>query len=181
MQKTTIDELSLLLRNANKPSLYPHDISSEISSSEKILLCLCRQNQMGVTPIDFFVLTEFKLIFEVGGQGRFQLKGAWLPLDTITLVKVETLFIFGTEIKLITNRNGRVISIPCKKDKALAEYIANNIKKAVADAKFRIKMGRVIQNTSDNIADQLTKLSDLHKNGIISEDEYIAAKNKLLK
>lgn len=65
--------------------------------------------------------------------------------------------------------------------KALADRFAAILRQATeAEEAARFKFPSKARTTSKDIADQLTKLGDLRKNNLITEDEFNAAKRKLL-
>jgi hypothetical protein len=111
----------------------------------------------------------------LGGQGS-----ETIPMKNITSVEVrECSFVNGGHLMI------SAIGVSSKENKIQfggfsgrdeMNKNANAIKAFIVE-----KMGEISQPTSDsNMSEELTKLAALKANGILSEEEFTQAKNKLL-
>lgn len=116
------------------------------------------------------VSTNRRLVFIDKGF-LYGLKVEDFPLDKITTIQYETGLILG-EIKIHTSGNiAKIYNVEKATARSFAEFVRNKLSQPKET---------IAQSTQPNVLDQLEKLAKLKDNGIISEEEFIEQKKKLL-
>lgn len=122
------------------------------------------------------VSTDRRLIFIDKGL-LFGLKVEDFPLDKITSIQYETGLMFG-KVTIHTSANIAVIDQVIKSQaRGFAEFVRNKLSQP--------KQPQVVQQVVEvapqaDILGQLEKLAQLKEKGILSEDEFLEQKKKLL-
>lgn len=118
------------------------------------------------------VSTNRRLIFVDKGM-VFGLKVEDFPLDKISSIQYETGLLLGS-IKIFTTGNiAKIDNVEKSSAKNFAEFVRDKLSQPK----------EVVTNTiisEPNVLDQLEKLAKLKENGILTEDEFIEQKKKLL-
>ena len=116
------------------------------------------------------VSTNRRLVFIDKGL-LYGLKVEDFPLDKITTIQYETGLLLG-EIKIHTSGNiAKIDNVEKTTARSFAEFVRNKLSQPKET---------IAQSTQPNVLDQLEKLAKLKDNGIISEEEFIEQKKKLL-
>ncbi len=116
------------------------------------------------------VSTNRRLVFIDKGL-LYGLKVEDFPLDKITTIQYETGLLLG-EIKIHTSGNiAKIDNVEKTTARSFAEFVRNKLSQPKET---------IAQSTQPNVLDQLEKLAKLKENGIISEEEFIEQKKKLL-
>lgn len=167
IRECTIQELQLhVMKEAQK----------FILKDEKILLCSEHSEQgffSGFTRYFVFIITE-KQLLTLSGSKSDHISVQSEPLDRFLSVSQSR----GSDGYVITVA-GRDFYFYDRKD--LAGHFAIILKQAIEEANSaRFRLPSQSNPSSKDIAEQLTKLIELRKNDLISEEEFVAAKRKLL-
>jgi hypothetical protein len=143
------------------------ELPSILAPSEKIDNLI-----QGVYSGGFGILvsTNRRLIFIDKGL-FYGLKVEDFPLDKITSIQYETGLMFG-EIKIHTSANIAKIE---NVDKSSARKFAEFIRDKLSQPKENISV-----SSQPDILEQIEKLAKLKENGILSEQEFVEQKKKLL-
>ena len=116
------------------------------------------------------VSTNRRLVFIDKGL-LYGLKVEDFPYDKITTIQYETGLLLG-EIKIHTSGNiAKIDNVEKTTARSFAEFVRNKLSQPKET---------IAQSTQPNVLDQLEKLAKLKDNGIISEEEFIEQKKKLL-
>ena len=116
------------------------------------------------------VSTNRRLVFIDKGL-LYGLKVEDFPLDKITTIQYETGLLLG-EIKIHTSGNiAKIDNVEKTTARSFAEFVRNKLSQPKET---------IAQSTQPNVLDQLEKLAKLKDNGIISKEEFIEQKKKLL-
>ena len=122
--------------------------------------------------VGILVSTNRRLIFIDKGF-FFGLKVVDYPLDKITSIQYEAGILFGT-LKIVTSGSqSQIENVPKKEIRHFAEFVRNKIAKGSSHSD-----NAVLDNS---IINQLEKLVGLRDKGILTEEEFIKEKSKLLK
>lgn len=124
--------------------------------------------------IGILVATESRVIFI--DKGIFNLKVEDFPYDKITSIQFETGFVMGKLIILASGNKAQIEDVV--KDRV--KPFADNVRTRISELGKKENSQTVIVNQQIDIAEQLTKLSGLRDNGILTEEEFQTQKQKLL-
>lgn len=117
------------------------------------------------------VLTDRRLLFLF--EGLMSSTSEDFPFDRITSVQWSSGILFGSVIVHAGGQKAKVENV----DKAAGRRIVDQVREHMAGVPAA---SRAVQAALGGAADELMKLSELHKSGILSDDEFTAAKTRLL-
>ena len=185
----TLDELDLLDREyAQKNKRNNGNLRNLIGDHEKIIFCY---HQLASIPnrsgfgakldILFYILTDIKLIFTSYASNPVYL----MKINDITNVMINTPGFLRSGSMWIGYGNGKTPFIEDFNDTDFLQGISDAIKKAKANLDVRSHSATININTpkissQESIAEQLVKLADLHKSGVLTDDEFKRAKERVL-
>ena len=179
------------------PQDFQSVVNRNMSSAELCEFCLYAEEEKGFLSLErreVILVTNYKLIKFTQQSHRNIETGIAMGLTAIGLERIQAVKIHGRDVwidygqRLIDN-DGRVMDdlvewykIPFGNDESLKIKFHDILTKTVADAFTRVRTPAVHihQGSIPDIGDQLLKLAELRKSGAISNDEYEAAKRKLL-
>lgn len=122
----------------------------------------------GLTAL--IALTEKRIIFldkKIFGGAKTE----EFALNKISSVQMDSGFVFG-EIKIIASGNNAKIKVL---DKVAAQKFVADVRQAIEGAETKRSAP-----ASDSMAEQLTKLASLLNKGLLTEDEFMEQKRRLL-
>lgn len=123
------------------------------------------------------VATNKRLVFVDKGL-IFGLKVEDFPYEKITSIQYKTGLVLGKITIFASGNKADIENVDKKQTRNFAEYVRAKITKTTDHATKSMSSS----NTSSlDIADQIKKLADLRDSGILTEEEFITQKEKLLK
>lgn len=152
-----------------------------IPKDEKVLICLEWTRRTFFGGLDMYgvdIITEKQLFHAnlyVDKDGRIGASST--PFQGFETVRrdVDSNDLIGYEVYF----DSRGFTFINRKD--VADHFADALEQGIAGARERkFKLPLSISSSSDRIADQLIKLIELRNNNLLTEDEFNAAKRKLL-
>lgn len=129
------------------------------------------ENKIGV-----LVATNKRLIFVDKGL-IYGLRVEDFPYDKITSIQYETGLIFGEIIIFASGNKAKIEQVDKKKTRDFSDYVRARITEIKEHSSYPSEKH---QNSSGDLADQIKKLADLKDQGILTDEEFIAQKKKLL-
>ncbi len=186
MEKISLEELDkierLIATQRKRQSLR---FSERFPEPEKVILCLYEPIKSGTyrigNDIRFFVLTNFRIVYSIYGTN----KTMEIMLKTCHHAKL-TKDIWGTFDLDVFSPESRFVMSFAKKEKEIAEYLTSELNQAISRSKIPISTATLNINSSSvvprnsQLADELRKLSELHSLGILTDEEFSRAKQKLI-
>lgn len=145
-----------------------NELPAILASAEKVdnLAQGIYNNQQGI-----LVSTDRRLIFI--DKGLSHLKVEDFPLDKISSIQYETGLVFGS-ITIHTSGNAaKIMNIGSASARSFAEFVRGKISQPKEATTTTIV-------SEPNVLDQLEKLAKLKESGILSEEEFLEQKKKLL-
>jgi hypothetical protein len=182
MQKISFDELikieQSIAKNSARPSLCLQD---RISPQEKVILCAYHTYKILFIRdvVEFVILTDYKIIVS---NTLDELNYKEIMLDN-KLIRA------GIDLGIINlyyeggSPHGEILTKSIKSQK-LAELWVSEINNAISQAKVRVRAGAgnsaSTSSKNETIADQIQKLSELHQAGILTDEEFAKAKQRVI-
>ena len=204
----TLDEVIALEEEySRKNKRQSCDIRNLISNHEKIILCCYNlveiQNYFGMVTnsgrrpdLLFYILTDVKLLMSYQVGLTSEIGFIDIPLDKIKEIQIyptSALFnikpsgisIIGyTEFYRVGNEASDAFFIfEGIKDSDFLQKVGVSIRQTKANFDFGLRSPnahRTTESNSNSTVEQLEKLADLYKSGVLSDDEYKRAKEKVL-
>src|SRR6266508_1070434 len=179
---TTLDELDQLEQQYSKKNKRASwNLRDRIGDDEKVLFCYYEIRQQDIL---FYILTDIKLIVTWNGSPF----NVWeYKLNEVNnVVPNHSLGMFGSGgIAVHSKSTPSVMIFDGNKDRDFLQSISGIIRKAKANHEVRLRSATININTpktsnQNSIAEQLAKLADLHKSGVLTDDEFKRAKEKVL-
>jgi hypothetical protein len=179
---TTLNELDQLEKQYSPKNKRPSwNLRNRIGDDEKILFCYYEIREQDIL---FYVLTDIKLIVTWNGSPRnlweYQLN------EVNNIVPNPSLGIFSSGGIVIHSKNTPPVTVfDGNKDRDFLQSISGSIQKAKANLDVRLRSSTININTpktqnQDSIPEQFAKLADLYKSGVLTDDEFKRAKEKVL-
>ena len=178
----TLDELNRLEQQyAQKNKRASWNLQNRIGDDETILFCYYEIRREDVL---FYILTNIKLIVTWNGMPS----NVWeyKLTDINNVVPNHSLGMFSSGGIILHNKITASVSIfDGNKDLNFLQNVSGIIQKAKANLDVRLRSSTININapetlSQDSIAEQFVKLADLHKSGVLTDDEFKRAKEKVL-
>jgi hypothetical protein len=179
LTSTTLDELDLLEQQySRKNNRRNKNLRNHIGDQEKVIFCFY---EIRDGTIAIYILTDTKLIFSSINP---------LVLNEITLDRVKSVTVnyagwFGSGgIRVYFDARSDTMFYGIK-NRNFLHRISGIILNAKANYNVRLHSSPFTMNepaitNQRSIAEQLEKLSELHKTGVLTDDEYERAKGRIL-
>ena len=170
----------------NRPSL---DLINRIAPHEKIIFCLYDQHVVGwyfglINPkpdISFWILTDFRLIYCDYSASADRFKE--LMLNRLFRTNAISGLLNDAIISIYKSPDVTETTFSLG-DKNAANYMVAELNKAISQSKVRVQPTVVnFQSTTpptESIVDQIKSLSVLRDSGVITEDEFVRAKQRII-
>lgn len=126
--------------------------------------------------LGILVATNKRLIFVDKGL-LYGLRVEDFPYEKITSIQYKTGLIFGEITIFASGNKADIEQIEKKQARNFAEYIRARITESKDHAAMSAQNSRV---TALDIADQIRKLAELRDQGILTEQEFLSQKRKIL-
>lgn len=188
LQTISINELDKIEQSIatqrNRQSLRLLD---RISPQEKIVFCVYSSTKTGLfsnqPDIVFAILTNFRMIY--ANHSAAPANTSEIMLDK--LVRAE---VCGNGILIYHDPQNPSHCYPLvagqMKDKKMTEYLVMELNKAISQSKIQVRSATININDksnapqNDSVADQIKKLSELHQAGILTDEEFMRAKQRAI-
>ena len=132
------------------------------------------QNAVGI-----LVCTNKRLIFI--NKGVFNLKVEDFPLNNVSSIQYETGMIFGKITIFASGNRAEIDNIEKKRTRTFAEYARSKISASSStDQPQSTAQASVVVDSADIMIEKLEKLAALKDRGILTEDEFLVQKEKIL-
>lgn len=132
------------------------------------------QNSIGV-----LVCTNKRLIFI--DKGVFSLKVEDFPLNKVSSIQYETGMLFGKITIFASGNRAEIDQIEKKRTRAFAEYARSKISaNSPVEKPETTTPASVAIDSADIMIEKLEKLAALKDRGILTEDEFLIQKKKIL-
>jgi hypothetical protein len=179
LKSTTLEELDRLeyqySRRKNRPS---RNLRNQIGDQEKVIFCYYEIREEGIA---IYILTDTQLIFSSINP---------ILLNEIALNRVKSVTVnyagrFGSGgLRVYFDNRSDTMFYGIKNRNFLERISGINMKaKAHYDIRFRspaITMNEPVMPNQSSMTEQLEKLSELHKTGALTDEEYKRAKERVL-
>ena len=132
------------------------------------------QNSVGI-----LVCTNKRLIFI--NKGVFNLKVEDFPLNNVSSIQYETGMIFGKITIFASGNRAEIDNIEKKRTRTFAEYARSKISaNSSTDQPQSTTQASVAVDSADVMIEKLEKLAALKDRGVLTEDEFLTQKEKIL-
>jgi len=195
---TSLDELIQLEEDYSRKNKRPSgNIRNRITNREKILFCyyeITKQWGFGIFPeLVFYILTDLKLVASETGTG-FTIRYIDITLDKIKGIQIipkKTLIVSSGVVitgylRFYTMYDHNIDTIYLfrdLKDGNFLQEIGSSIIQAKANLEFNLRSSNISKPSpfnSNSMVEQLEKLVELYKSGVLSDDEYKRAKERVI-
>lgn len=119
------------------------------------------------------VCTNYRLIFLDKGM-IYGLRQVDIPLDKVNSIQCETGLIFATVVVWDGASKIKIENIAKKHGKEFTNRVNDSLHE------YKNQPRQVVQTSNVDVASQLLKLAELKDKGVLTEDEFLAQKKKLL-
>lgn len=132
------------------------------------------QNSIGI-----LVCTNKRLIFI--NKGVFNLKVEDFPLNNVSSIQYETGMIFGKITIFASGNRAEIDQVEKKRTRTFAEYARSKISAGSSiEQPQSTTQANVAVDSADIMIEKLERLATLKDKGILTEDEFLAQKEKIL-
>jgi hypothetical protein len=132
------------------------------------------QNSIGV-----LVCTNKRLIFI--NKGVFNLKVEDFPLNNVSSIQYETGMIFGKITIFASGNRAEIDQVEKKRTRTFAEYARSKISASSSTEQPQSTIqASVGVDSADIMIEKLEKLAALKDRGVLTEDEFLTQKEKIL-